>query len=569
MASKSLQQEPEKAEVIEEALDLLDQTLDRVKVLYEQYFLGIQKQPPQFLHTDVERKLRDIAQLQIRNTALRYRFVTLQQKFGSYNAYWRRTLRQIENGTYLRNLSKLTRMAAQTGEEIPEEILAAMPKRMREQVRRDREAALAIAARRHQVARDDDDEPEMTIEGLPDNQSDPFDPPTDLRRKTAKTAGGAHIVDEADGDLDLDAFFAEMEKNPTRPPPIANPALARARTRERDRDKTGNLPVIGRTKTHSSSPSGAHAVVADPTRPKRAPTAQPPPPRGEPVSRPATAPIVGRSDTDFDLDPPTDLRRKPQPPPQTTQVPRPAPVQQTTQVPRPAPVQQPAPRPTPLPQQMTPQQTTQIPRPVTPAQTTQIPRPAPSQQTTPIPRQGPPQTTPFSRPIPAIPIPAIPPVPERPQTSQTNITFKSPMAPSQVTRPNPIVAGSAASQETGPVETLSGPFPAAKPAPQPNVPRPAPRAPAGRHDPGARTPAPQRAAPPPGMTDADVNALYAKYVKAKEMVGQTAGPGAYGKLLQTINAQAPKIMEQYKAKGVDFSVVVKDNQVIIRAKPKP
>ena len=553
MASKSLQQEPEKAEVIEEALDLLDQTLDRVKVLYEQYFLGIQKQPPQFLHTDVERKLRDIGQLQIRNTALRYRFVTLQQKFGAYNAYWRRTLRQIENGTYVRNLSKLTRIAAHTGEEIPEEILAAMPKRMREQVRRDREAALAIAARRHQVARpdDDDDEPEMTIDGLPDNQSDPFDPPTDLRRKTQKTAGGAHIVDEADGDLDLDAFFAEMEKNPTRPPPIANPALARARTRERDRDKTGNLPVIGRTKTHSSSPSGAHAVVADPTRPKRAPTAQPTPPRGEPVvGRPSTAPIVGRSDTDFDLDPPTDLRRKPQPAPAQTQVPRPAPVQQTTQIPRPAAVQPPA-------------QTTQIPRPpVLPPQTAQIPRPAPSQQTTPIPRTGP-HTTPFPG------IPAIPPVPERAQTSPTNITCKSPMAPSQVTRPNPIIAGSAASQQTMPVETLSGPFPAAKPAPQPNVPRPAPRAPIGRSDPGARTPPPQRVAPPPGMTDADVNALYAKYVKAKEMVGQTAGPGAYGKLLQTINAQAPKIMEQYKAKGVDFSVVVKDNQVIIRAKPKP
>ena len=70
------------------------------------------------------------------------------------------------------------------------------------------------------------------------------------------------------------------------------------------------------------------------------------------------------------------------------------------------------------------------------------------------------------------------------------------------------------------------------------------------------------------MTDADVNALYAKYVKAKELVGETADPSTYGKLLKTINAQAPKIMEQYQAKGVDFSVVVKDNQVIIRAKPK-
>jgi hypothetical protein len=80
---------------------------------------------------------------------------------------------------------------------------------------------------------------------------------------------------------------------------------------------------------------------------------------------------------------------------------------------------------------------------------------------------------------------------------------------------------------------------------------------------------PARRGPPPGMTDADVNALHAKYIKAKEMVGQEAGPGSRDKLLKTINDQAPKIMEQYKAKGVDFQVVVKDNQVIIRAKPKP
>jgi hypothetical protein len=71
------------------------------------------------------------------------------------------------------------------------------------------------------------------------------------------------------------------------------------------------------------------------------------------------------------------------------------------------------------------------------------------------------------------------------------------------------------------------------------------------------------------MSDADVNALYTKYVQAKQILGEDAGPGAYGKLLKTINAQAPKIMEQYKSAGVDFSVVVKDNQVVIRAKPKP
>ena len=94
---------------------------------------------------------------------------------------------------------------------------------------------------------------------------------------------------------------------------------------------------------------------------------------------------------------------------------------------------------------------------------------------------------------------------------------------------------------------------------------PVPPRPADAPRPGPGEP---RQAPPPGMTDADVHALYAKYVKAKQILGEETEPGTYGKLLRTINAQAPKIMEQYKAKGVEFSVVVKDNQVIIRAKPK-
>ena len=130
MASKSAQGEPEKLDV-EEALEIISSTLDRVKSLYEQYFLGIQKQPPTFIHSDLERKLRDLHGVHIRNTALRYRFATLQQKFGSYNSYWRRTLRQIENGTYVRSLAKIGREAIARGSEIPEEILAAMPKRMR------------------------------------------------------------------------------------------------------------------------------------------------------------------------------------------------------------------------------------------------------------------------------------------------------------------------------------------------------------------------------------------------------------------------------------------------------
>jgi hypothetical protein len=70
------------------------------------------------------------------------------------------------------------------------------------------------------------------------------------------------------------------------------------------------------------------------------------------------------------------------------------------------------------------------------------------------------------------------------------------------------------------------------------------------------------------MTEADVNALHAKYVQAKQMVGEKVDASSREKLLRTISQTAPKVMAQYKAAGVDFSVVVKDNQVVIKAKPK-
>src|SRR5678816_3551924 len=87
VASKSAYQSSEPGAEIEEMLDLLDTAVDRLRVMYEQYFLGIAKVAPSYLHTDAERKLRECAQIHIRNTALRYRFATLQQKYGAYNNY--------------------------------------------------------------------------------------------------------------------------------------------------------------------------------------------------------------------------------------------------------------------------------------------------------------------------------------------------------------------------------------------------------------------------------------------------------------------------------------------------
>jgi len=150
-------------------------------------------------------------------------------------------------------------------------------------------------------------------------------------------------------------------------------------------------------------------------------------------------------------------------------------------------------------------------------------------------------------------------------------------APSQQSRPIPIVPGAA--QQTGPVpvESMQGPFPRTPVDPAqttqlpkttqlPRTPMPQPQRTTQTIPKPAAPAAPLK--PPPGMTEADVNALHAKYVKAKEAVGEKVEAGSREKLLKTINQTAPKIMEQYKASGVDFSVVVKDNQVVIKAKPK-
>jgi len=450
-----LPQEPSTAEV-EELLETVDKNLDRVKVLYEQYFLGIQKQVPTHPHNDVERRLRDLTQMQLRSTRLRYRLVTLQQKFGSYNSYWRRTLRQIENGTYVRNLHKIGRDAARTGAQVPEEILAAMPKRMRDQVIRDREQALARAAKRAESSGEAgaDVGGEAQDEGVAMIQE-----PVEVRDRL-RTRSGAHIVDDSDSDLDIDAFFKGVEASDAVPaPPVVRPnriapgaAAAHGEVHVEEMRGPFLRPTVQPGQSGVSSPPAMAASG-------RATTSTAIPPR---PAAPASVPAGHKSTTSA---PPTQIPGIPARPGAMPGRPSGAP---------------------PLPRLPT-------------KQSVQTPPPRPGVVSS------------------AHSVTAAPP----PGAPVTSATTRSPLRP----------------------QSPQGPAASARPQA-----------------------VPQR--PPPGMTDADVNALYANYVKAKEMVGDRIGPGEHSKLLKTINAQAPKIMSQYNAKAVDFSVVVKDNQVILRAKPK-
>ncbi len=87
----------------------LEIALDRLRSLYEQYFMGIERIEPAVARKDVERRFQVLRKEQIRNTALRFRFQMVLQRYNTYQPHWQRICREIENGTYKRLISRARR----------------------------------------------------------------------------------------------------------------------------------------------------------------------------------------------------------------------------------------------------------------------------------------------------------------------------------------------------------------------------------------------------------------------------------------------------------------------------
>src|SRR5829696_6048895 len=89
---------------IERELEELESRVDRLRALYEQYFMGLEKLEPQIPRKDVERRIWVLRREQIRNTGLRFKFQMLIQRYNTFQQYWGRVTREIENGTYRRDV---------------------------------------------------------------------------------------------------------------------------------------------------------------------------------------------------------------------------------------------------------------------------------------------------------------------------------------------------------------------------------------------------------------------------------------------------------------------------------
>lgn len=93
------------ASEVDMLLDELEQRLDRLRALYEQFFLGFEKLEPTVQRKDVDRRFWVLRRMHLRNTATRFKLNTLTQRYNTYRQYWQRNLRQIEAGTFKRHLA--------------------------------------------------------------------------------------------------------------------------------------------------------------------------------------------------------------------------------------------------------------------------------------------------------------------------------------------------------------------------------------------------------------------------------------------------------------------------------
>jgi len=75
------------------------QALERLRVHFQSYFMGLEKRPPQTQREQLERRIRDSALHDVRRSNLKFRFLTLIQKYRTYEVYWDRILREIEGRT--------------------------------------------------------------------------------------------------------------------------------------------------------------------------------------------------------------------------------------------------------------------------------------------------------------------------------------------------------------------------------------------------------------------------------------------------------------------------------------
>lgn len=102
-------------ESVEARLEEMERRLDRLRTLYESFFMGVERTPPNTPRRDLNRLMLEMQQVPIGKATTRFRFQALLQRWVQLTTYWNRTMREIEAGTYRRDLARAQRHIASRG----------------------------------------------------------------------------------------------------------------------------------------------------------------------------------------------------------------------------------------------------------------------------------------------------------------------------------------------------------------------------------------------------------------------------------------------------------------------
>lgn len=91
---------------IEEDLQILETKVNQLKMAYDRYFLGSRPREPINERSEVERSIVIFSNTAIQNTAMRFKFTSINSRYQAHKRQWNEVLRKIEQGTYERHRFK-------------------------------------------------------------------------------------------------------------------------------------------------------------------------------------------------------------------------------------------------------------------------------------------------------------------------------------------------------------------------------------------------------------------------------------------------------------------------------
>jgi hypothetical protein len=82
----------------DEALTIFEESLRKLKIQYDLFFLGIRKLPPSEDRRRLENLVQDLGRSRMRENAARFRYNTLLARYNQFKELWNRQMREREEG---------------------------------------------------------------------------------------------------------------------------------------------------------------------------------------------------------------------------------------------------------------------------------------------------------------------------------------------------------------------------------------------------------------------------------------------------------------------------------------